>query len=116
MIIYEVNLNIAATIFDSYLIWLTSHVRQMLHFDGFQSARYLSELSSEEGFKKFTVQYEVDTLENLQHYLDYHANSMREEGVIKFSNQFSATRRIFEIQKIFYQEQVEKAFRSHHES
>jgi DNA-directed RNA polymerase subunit L len=102
MVVYEVNLKILASVFDDYVNWLSHHVRDMLKLDGFQRAKYLSEHPSREDDSiKLTVQYEVDTIANLQNYLDNHSKHMRDDGINKFPDQFSATRRIFEVKEEF---------------
>lgn len=102
MWIYEVNLKILTTIFDEYMAWLTPHVEEMLTFQGFQSARYLSEdPATDEDFTQLTVAYEVASLTDLEHYFAHHAQAMREDGMKRFPNQFSATRRIMEVKRDF---------------
>ncbi|MFO1259432.1 MAG: DUF4286 family protein [Gammaproteobacteria bacterium] len=102
MVVYEVNLSIESDIFDDYMGWLTPHVEEMLTFKGFKSARYLSEQRAEEnGFRKITVQYVLENMADLDHYLKNHSQRMREDGLRKFPDKFSATRRIFEITKEF---------------
>lgn len=102
MVIYEVNLRIKSDIYDDYMGWLTPHVEEMLTFKGFKSARYLSEQRAEEdGFRKITVQYVLENMADLDHYLENHSKRMRDDGLLKFPNQFSATRRFFEITKEF---------------
>ena len=97
MIIYEVNLTIAKSIFEDYMTWLIPHVQEMLTFEGFYHARVLSEEQENTDVRKFTGHYEIATRKNLDDYFHHHARRMREEGIQKFSNQFSVTRRIFNI-------------------
>ena len=102
MVIYEVNLKIISPVFDDYITWLTPHVHEVLSFNGFKRARYLVENpNQEDGLTKLTVQYEVDTLENLQHYLDNYAKHMRDDGLKNFPEQFSVIRRIFVVEQEF---------------
>jgi hypothetical protein len=103
MVIYEVNFQIAADIFDDYLRWLIIHVKKMLEFPGFIEAKYLKEYSIDEinplqiNFIHLTVQYFIDNKEHLRSYLQNDAPRMREEGLQLFPGKFTATRRIFEI-------------------
>ena len=91
MIIYEVNLNIEENIFNDYLDWLKTHIKEMLSFDGFQSARLFRHAEEE---NQLVVHYEVTSKEDLNNYFENHAARMREDGINRFGNQFTATRRI----------------------
>lgn len=96
MVIYEVNLSINKDSFDSYLSWLTPHVKEMLNFKGFKKARYLNETKYDDHqTKNLTVQYEVDTMDDLEDYLTNHSSRMRDEGIKRFKDKFSASRRFF---------------------
>lgn len=98
MIIYEVNTQISTTIVDSYLEWLREHVAEMLAFSGFKKASILKELRThEEDVVKITVQYVVESLSEFDDYLENHAQRMREDAFNKFSQGFSATRRLFKV-------------------
>lgn len=96
MVIYEVNLDIQDAIADEYLSWLKQHVNDIIAFQGFDSYTIYKVEDNNTKNKKFTVQYQVDSRESLQHYLDNHASVMRAEAVEKFGDQFSANRRIMQ--------------------
>lgn len=96
MITYEVNLTIDNIIIDDYYHWLIQHVKQMLQFNGFSSAEIAKEKTPEKSTQtKITVWYTLNSEESLNHYLENFAPAMREDGIKRFGNQFSATRRIF---------------------
>lgn len=100
MIIYEVNLEIANEIYKHYTAWLTSHVSEMLNFQGFQKALILEETAQDgvgQDYRKLTVQYHVSTLDALQNYLNGPATLMRQDGTKKFAGKFNATRRILKV-------------------
>lgn len=104
MVIYEVNLTVEKGIFMIFYDWLIPHITKMLEFNGFLNAKTLLDSSAstdKETNTKLTVVYTVDSMKNLDHYLTHHSASMRKEGLEKFGNKFSATRRIFEIKDIF---------------
>lgn len=102
MVLYEVNLKIASDVFEEYMSWLKVHVKEMLSFDGFESAKYLTNSEQNDpGFVKVTMQYFVDSLDDLNDYLENHSQKMRSEGTAKFPNKFSASRRIFNVQEEF---------------
>lgn len=98
MVVYEVNLIIKNEIFDAYYQWLVDHIKIMLTFDGFKEARIQRLNDQEENDnQKITVCYTLESQAALDSYLTNHAPKMREEGIKNFGNQFSATRRIFEV-------------------
>ncbi len=94
MIIYEVNIELHPDICESYKAWLITHVGQMLTFKGFLEAKILEE---QQNPQKITCSYTLNSQESLDDYLNYHAPAMRQEGIDKFGNQFTATRRIFNV-------------------
>lgn len=100
MIIYEVTVNIEKEIYFKFIRWLKDHVEEMLKFPGFIQARILKEEQSEKREQEqLTVQYEIDSRENLDNYFKEFAPKMREEGIRRFKNQFSATRKIFHVEE-----------------
>jgi Domain of unknown function (DUF4286) len=95
MVIYEVNLNIHNEIYHDYYQWLLEHINDMLKFEGFNSAEVgLVEHEEEDGKIRIRVSYFINTYGNLRHYLTNHAPKMRAEGVEKFGDKFTASRRI----------------------
>lgn len=50
--------------------------------------------------EKLTVQYRIKSRQALDHYFTEHSVKMREEGIKRFKDQFSATRRLFEIEEV----------------
>jgi len=94
MIIYEVNLTVHPEVSSGYKLWLEDHIKEMLNFKGFKKALFLENLE-ETPSSQWTVQYFIDSKENLDDYLSHHAKIMREQALDKFSGQFSASRRIF---------------------
>tara|TARA_B100000949_G_C14128263_1_gene385511 strand:+ start:185 stop:502 length:318 start_codon:yes stop_codon:yes gene_type:complete len=105
MVIYEVNLKINKEIFTKYKTWLDGHIQQMLRIPGFLQATLLQEILDDEyqtpAQKNITVQYLLRNSADLKTYFDKYASSMRDDGINRFKNNFSATRRIFEVEKMF---------------
>ena len=103
MVIYEVNLLIKLIIFDSYVIWLEKHIQSMIDHCGFLSARLCIDMedNSPENMRKITIFYEIESISKLEYYFKTHAQTMRQEGLDTFGNNFSATRRTFEISNVF---------------
>lgn len=103
MILYEVNLSIDREIFTDYKSWLDEHILQMLEFPGFLNATILNETMDSNNSDEqahLTVQYQLESAEDLQTYFDEYAAKMRDDGVSRFEGRFSATRRIFEVAQI----------------
>jgi len=73
-------------------------VKSMLVFPGFQKAEVGKEkaVNHHELFQtKLTVRYTLGNEQDLEKYFNNHAKKMREDGIRRFGNQFSATRRVF---------------------
>ncbi|MCL9780219.1 DUF4286 family protein [Vibrio sp. S4M6] len=104
MILYEVNLDISDSIYDDYMAWLTPHIKEMLKFEGFIKADIFHNTESEIGVKKVTAAYLVDSEENLNHYLSEMAASMRSDGINRFGDKFSATRRVLRLTESYESE------------
>ncbi len=102
MLIYEVNLQINTDILAEYMSWLKDHIQEILNLPGFKQAILLNEQNSEKSNNtNITIQYYLNSQENLNNYLENHAHKMRADGLNRFKNRFTATRRIFEISDIF---------------
>jgi antibiotic biosynthesis monooxygenase (ABM) superfamily enzyme len=100
MVIYEVNLTIDEGIFLQFESWLIEHAREMLQFPGFIRANILKpENENNSDKEKLTVQYELENRDALNVYFEQFAARMREEGINRFKNQFSAERCIFEVKE-----------------
>ncbi|MCX7116320.1 MAG: DUF4286 family protein [Legionellales bacterium] len=101
MVIYEVNLAINDEIYTEFRLWLKEHVNEMLQFQGFIKASILRpELDEASAQEKLTIQYQLENRDNLERYFTEFAAKMREEGIKRFNDKFSATRRVFEVEEI----------------
>ena len=99
MIIYEVNLKLDPDIVIEFDEWLDLHIQQMLQFEGFKSAKKLNSIEDEQFF--LTVQYKIESQEDLDRYFRNHAEQMRQEGLDKFGEKFKAHRRIMKTLKTY---------------
>ncbi len=102
MIFYEVNLIVNQMIKEAYVAWLSDHLQEMLQFDGFKKVSFSEEIFLDAKVlpadnAQFTVLYEIESYECLQNYLQNHAARMRQDGIDKFGDKFSATRRVFNL-------------------
>ncbi len=98
MLIYEVNLTVERAIADQYLEWLEPHMQEMERFDGFgaASAYRVADPAAKPDQVVLCVQYRVASREALEDYLSNHAQRMREDGIRRFGDSFSAARRVLE--------------------
>lgn len=95
MVTYEVNLQVDEAIAAEYHAWLRAHVDELLALPGFvDAAMYAVREPVEPGRIGFCVHYRLRDAAALEDYLREHAPRMREAGVARFGNRFSATRRV----------------------
>ena len=95
-VIYEVNLDVDAGIADAFLAWLRDHVAAILALPGFLDARISAIEDPPPGRLSWCVHYRVHSRAALQDYFDHHAAAMRGDGIARFGDGFSASRRILE--------------------
>lgn len=96
MVIYEVNLTIKNEIFNDYYHWLVQHIEIMLRLPGFKKAEISKERLADTDTEstKLTVHYTLASEQALDDYLTNHSSTMRDEGINKFGDKFTAFRRI----------------------
>lgn len=101
MVTYEVNLLINNSVLSKFESWLDEHVNQMLQLPGFLGAQIFSQedYSGDGQLTPKVVLYQVENLELLQNYFSLHAAKMREQGLERFSDNFTAKRRVLCTQK-----------------
>jgi Protein of unknown function (DUF3667)/Domain of unknown function (DUF4286) len=93
-VVYEVNLEADAAIAGPFDTWLRDHIADMLQFQGFLSAEILDDPGAPPGKIRRIVQYRLRDQAALDRYLRDEAPRMRQDGVDKFGDGFSAQRRI----------------------
>ena len=96
--IYEVNLQVDAEIAEAHRLWLLDHIEEMVAIPGFVEARLFSRSPEDEGANDqgqalWTVHYVLESAEAMDAYLAGPAARMRQDGVTRFGERFSATRR-----------------------
>lgn len=99
-LVYAVRLEVDPSIIQDYDEWLLLHVREMLAFPGFQTARVYrgQELTADNRVVRIAV-YEVRSRRELDSYLHTHAARMRKDGQRRFGNRFSASREIVPVEQ-----------------
>jgi hypothetical protein len=93
-VIYEVSLEADAAIAGPFDTWLRDHIADMLQFQGFMSAEILDDSAAPEGRICRIVQYRLRDQAALDAYLRDEAPRMRQEGIARFGDRFSAQRRL----------------------
>jgi len=102
MIIYEVNHEVAREVEKEYSKWLSSHVQQMLTFDGFESVDwYTREGEDNEQTVHWSLHYHVQSITHLITYQETYAEKMRAEGADRFGNRYQTNRRILTLYRHF---------------
>ncbi|HEY9112736.1 MAG TPA: DUF4286 family protein [Rhodanobacteraceae bacterium] len=98
MIVYVVELEMAATLRDEYMAWLRGHVREMLALPGFVGAEIMARVDPPPPDGRWVVcaHYRLRDRAAWQTYLAEHAPRMREAGWARFGDRVKATRRVLE--------------------
>lgn len=95
MIVYEVTLEVERAIADEYLDWLGPHVAQILALPGFVDARrYERSDVDDAAHRTFVVAYRLRDQAALDAYFAEHAAALRADGLRRFGQRFSASRRV----------------------
>jgi heme-degrading monooxygenase HmoA len=94
MLVYEVNLRVNKLRAEEFRSWLAEHVGEMLALPGFQSAEIFREETDETDFRHWTVHYRLESRAALENYFAQFAERMRRDGLDRFANSFSASRRV----------------------
>ena len=88
-VIYEVNIDLEATIRADYLAWLDAHVVEICAL-----VLEVTDPPPAPGRASLCVQYRLTGPDALGRYLAEHAPRLRAEGVERFGTRFSASRRV----------------------
>jgi len=93
---YEVALTPDPAILREFDLWLEGHVAEMLRLPGFDSASIHPAEEPGTGRPERVVRYRLESREALERYFREDAARMRADGVQRFGDRFSASRRIVE--------------------
>ncbi len=101
MLIYEVNLEVDEEINYKMAAFLQDHLQEMLEFKGFKSAYWYFRRPEDEQCRPthtlWTIQYVVESQDDLDNYLNNHAQTMRSATDALFEGRYKATRRILHL-------------------
>ena len=92
--IYEVTVSVEREIADAFDLWLAEHVQEMLEIPGFLKAETFEIEDDDEGRVRRVTHYYLANEEDLEEYLAGPANAMRQSGIDKFADRFTASRRV----------------------
>ena len=95
-VIYEVNIEIDASAYDDYRIWLHDHIAEILALPGFTGAKMFDVMEPlpSAGRIGLCVQYALKDRTSLDDYLRDHAPRLRADGLARFGDRFQASRRV----------------------
>jgi len=103
MYIYNVTINIDDSVHDEWLIWMESHIPEVLNTGKFISAKFTEVLVEEEmGGKTYSVQYTANSKEDVKAYYKEDADELRIEALKKFGDKMLAFRTELKLIKEFY--------------
>ncbi|HVE61267.1 MAG TPA: DUF4286 family protein [Chitinophagaceae bacterium] len=98
-IIYNVTIKVALTIADQWLSWLLDeHIPEVMSTSCFTKYSVLKLLNTddEQGIT-YAVQYNADSMEDYNHYLNNYANDLRKKSFEKWGDHFIAFRTLMEV-------------------
>ena len=100
MIIYEVNLTVDPDSAEEYATWLQPHIAHILEIDGFLSAEWFERDTAFDGSDadktRWTIHYRLRDRAALKAYQRDHAPALIREGLDKFGERLTATRRVLQ--------------------
>lgn len=103
MYIYNVTINIDDSVHKEWLIWIESHILEVLNTGKFTSAKFTEVLVEEEmGGKTYSIQYSANTKEDLKDYYREDADNLRAEGLRKFADKMLAFRTELRVVKEYF--------------
>jgi len=103
MYIYNVTLNVEQSVHKEWLIWIESHINEVLKTGRFTNAR-LTEVLVEDEFqaRTYSIQFAAQTREDLDNYYKFEAKNLRKESEKKFGDKVLAFRTELKLIREFY--------------
>jgi len=93
-LIYEVTLVIERDIVEPFDSWLANHIEEMLAIPGFLKANVFALEDDEQGRARRVTQYYLESENHLEQYFACRVEQMRQAGIDRFGDRFSASRRV----------------------
>ena len=101
MFVYEVNLEVQASVAETFRTWLPKHIQHVTEVGEFVGSDWWQRESPQGGASLWTVRYYTKDRDVLDRYLQNKAPQLREEALKLFGDQFKAERRIAQLLEIF---------------
>lgn len=103
MYIYNVTINIDDQLHKQWLMWIESHIADVLDSGKFLSAKLTEVLVEEDmGGRTYSVQYTANTRQDLDDYYKEDADKLRLDAIKKFGDKMLAFRTELKVIKEFY--------------
>lgn len=98
MFIYNVTINIDASIHDEWLRWMQEvHIPEVMATGCFTEQRMLKVLNVEDEGTTYSIQYTFKEMKDMETYRERHAQRLQAETMKKFRDKFVAFRTLLEI-------------------
>jgi len=103
MYIYNVTANVEQSIHDEWLIWIETHIQEVLETGRFSNAKLTEVLVVEEfGARTYSIQYAAQTREDLDNYYKFEAPKLQQDGLKKFGDKVLTFRTELKLINEFY--------------
>lgn len=102
MYIYNVTINIEDSLHHEWLIWMETHITDVLNTGRFTSAKLTEVLAENESGRTYSVQYTANTRKDLDDYYQFDADKLRQDAIKKFGSKMLAFRTELKVIKEFY--------------
>ncbi len=99
MYIYNVTIKVDWKIAEDWVLWMKQiHIPQVMNTGCFDKnvMVQLMETNETEG-PTYAVQYFAESLSKYEHYIDHHAQPLREQTISKWGGQFIAFRSLMKV-------------------
>ena len=99
MIIYSVYITVQQSAATEWIEYMQQkHLNDVMATGCFESCQMLKQtdvISDDTGH--YVIQYNSNSMEKVQHYLDEHAQRLRQDVVVHFGDRFTAERKLYEV-------------------
>jgi hypothetical protein len=97
MFIYNVTINVDASIHEEWLKWMKEkHMKDVVNTGCFTSSRMLRVLADDVG-ATYSAQYHFNAMEDYERYRSQHAAALQKEGIERFGDRFIAYRTLLQV-------------------
>jgi hypothetical protein len=98
MIIYNVTVNVDASVHDEWFTWMQDvHIKDVMKTGMFSDSRMLKVLNEENGGHTYSIQYTCNSMKEFTQYEELFAPALRAEVNLKYKDKFVAFRTLLEV-------------------